>query len=161
MALIEFKNKPDLTTPINAANLNNNFNELDNELTEMDNKIGDLSELETTNKESIVEAINDLVTSLEFEDYTSQCVFKNCTLQAGKIMKFGRLIIIQILINPTVTNEWTQICTIPGSLYPLAISGTGTAIIGCDFWVYTDNGIMGSITANHATTVVGIYLSQA
>lgn len=30
MALIEFKNKPNTTTPINATNLNNNFFDLDN-----------------------------------------------------------------------------------------------------------------------------------
>ena len=32
MALIEFKDLPDTTTPLNADNLNNNFNELDNKL---------------------------------------------------------------------------------------------------------------------------------
>lgn len=32
MALIEFKNLPDTTTPINAENLNNNFDELDDGL---------------------------------------------------------------------------------------------------------------------------------
>ena len=161
MALIEFKNKPDATTPINADNLNHNFNELDTKLAEMGGKIGDLSDLETINKGNIVDAINDLVSSMEFKDYTSQCTFMNCTLQSGKIMKFGKLVIIQITITPTITHEWGQICIIPEELYPLAISGNGTAIIGSDFWVYTDNGIMGSITSNKLTSVVGIYLSQA
>ena len=32
MALIEFKNKPDTTTPINANNLNYNFKELSEQL---------------------------------------------------------------------------------------------------------------------------------
>lgn len=32
MALIEFENKPSTTTPINAANLNHNFNELNNKI---------------------------------------------------------------------------------------------------------------------------------
>ena len=32
MSLIEFKNLPDTTTPINAANLNYNFNELSNQI---------------------------------------------------------------------------------------------------------------------------------
>ena len=154
MALIEFENYPSTDTAINAANLNNNFNELKS-------KIGDLSELETYNKTNLVDAINNLVTSLEFEDFTSQCNFVNCTLQNGKIMKFGRLVIIQITITPTITHEWSQICIIPEELYPLVINDNGTAIIGSDFWVYTYNGIMGSITANHATTIVGIYLTQA
>ena len=153
MALIEFENYPSTDTAINAANLNNNFNELKS-------KIGDLSELETYNKTNLVDAINNLVTSLEFEDFTSQCNFVNCTLQNGKIMKFGRLVIIQITITPTITHEWSQICIIPEELYPLVINDNGTAIIGSDFWVYTGNGIMGSITSNKLTNVVGIYLTQ-
>ena len=32
MALIEFENKPSTNTPINATNLNNNFNELNNKI---------------------------------------------------------------------------------------------------------------------------------
>ena len=61
MALIEFKNKPDTSSPINANNLNNNFNELDN-------KIGDLNNLKTTNKTSIVDAINE---SLKYNSYSN------------------------------------------------------------------------------------------
>lgn len=39
MALIEFKNKPNTETPINATNLNINFNELNNLINEIYNKI--------------------------------------------------------------------------------------------------------------------------
>ena len=61
MALIEFENYPSTTSPINAGNLNNNFNELDN-------KIGDLNNLKTTNKTSIVDAINE---SLKYNSYSN------------------------------------------------------------------------------------------
>lgn len=61
MALIEFKNKPDLSTPINADNLNNNFNELDDRSTEIDDKIGNLSDLATINKANAVIAINEVL----------------------------------------------------------------------------------------------------
>lgn len=60
MALIEFKNKPDTSSPINANNLNNNFNELNTNINNTDDKIGDLNDLETTNKSSTVVAINEL-----------------------------------------------------------------------------------------------------
>lgn len=56
MALIEFKDLPDTSTPLNSANLNNNFNEVNN-------KIGDLTQLETTDKTNIVNAINGVVES--------------------------------------------------------------------------------------------------
>lgn len=35
MALIEFKNLPDTSTPLNAENLNNNFNELNDSIEEL------------------------------------------------------------------------------------------------------------------------------
>ena len=38
MALIEFKNKPDMSTPITADNLNHNFNELSEAINELSNK---------------------------------------------------------------------------------------------------------------------------
>lgn len=38
MSLIEFKDLPDTSTPINSANLNNNFNELNNKLNDIDSK---------------------------------------------------------------------------------------------------------------------------
>ncbi len=60
MALIEFKNKPDTTTPINADNLNHNFNELDTKLAETGDKIGNLSDLETVDKSNVVDAINEV-----------------------------------------------------------------------------------------------------
>ena len=53
MALIEFNNKPDTTTPINATNLNNNFNELDE-------NIGELNDLSTIDKTNTVNAINEI-----------------------------------------------------------------------------------------------------
>ena len=39
MSLIEFKNLPDTSTPLNAENLNNNFNELDNKANYSTNEI--------------------------------------------------------------------------------------------------------------------------
>lgn len=39
MALVTFKNLPDTSTPLNAENLNNNFNELNNKYSELNNKM--------------------------------------------------------------------------------------------------------------------------
>lgn len=64
MALIEFKNKPDTTTPMTADNINHNFNELDN-------NIGDLNELETTDKTSVVDAINEVKDDIIYVEYST------------------------------------------------------------------------------------------
>ena len=42
MSLVEFKNLPDTTTPINAANLNNNFNELNSQISAAASAINNL-----------------------------------------------------------------------------------------------------------------------
>ena len=62
MNKIEFKDLPSTDTPIYSANLN-------------------------LLQDNVEDAINELVSSLEFKDYTSQCTFKNCTLKSGKILK--------------------------------------------------------------------------
>ena len=62
MQKINFENKPSTVSPINATNLN-------------------------ALQDNVENAINELVSSLEFKDYTSQCTFKNCTLKSGKILK--------------------------------------------------------------------------
>ena len=68
--MLTFKNKPDTSTPINADNLNANFNELNTNINNTDDKIGDLNELETTNKTSIVDAINEVKDDIIYVEYT-------------------------------------------------------------------------------------------
>ena len=61
--MLIFKNKPDTSTPINASNLNANFEELDG-------NIGDLGSLETSDKTNIVDAINELNDDIKVVEYT-------------------------------------------------------------------------------------------
>ena len=68
--MLTFKNKPDTSTPINADNLNANFNELNTNINNTDDKIGDLNELETTNKTSIVDATNEVKDDIIYVEYT-------------------------------------------------------------------------------------------
>lgn len=71
MALIEFKNKPDTTTPMTADNINHNFNELNA-------NVGNLSNLETANKNSAVDSINSLKSETFFNTSSEEakCNFK-------------------------------------------------------------------------------------
>ena len=71
MALIEFKNKPDTTTPMTADNINHNFNELNA-------NVGNLSNLETANKSSAVDSINSLKEEAIYNVSSSEtkCNFK-------------------------------------------------------------------------------------
>ena len=51
MALKEFKDYPDTSTPIDSENLNYNFNEIDDTLDDLNNKINDLTNLAEGNGE--------------------------------------------------------------------------------------------------------------
>ena len=77
MALIEFKNKPDTSTPINANNLNYNFNDLNN-------KIGDLSDLESFDKTNMVSAINEVSNDIIYVDYTGKYGPATATNHSGR-----------------------------------------------------------------------------
>lgn len=57
MEKINFENKPSTNSPINATNLNLLQ---DNVEDEFDNKIGNLSDLDTNDKENLVNAINEV-----------------------------------------------------------------------------------------------------
>ena len=98
------------------------------------------------------------------KDYTSQCAFTNCILQSGKIMKFGRLVIIQISILPSITNSWANICKVPKPLYPEKTFDNGTPLPGTEFWIYgtgAGNGegnIRGGIVKDEIKNIVSIYL---
>ena len=100
------------------------------------------------------------------KDYTSQCAFSNCALQSGKIMKVGRLVIIQFSILPTITNPRANICKVPESLYPQKIFEDGTPLTGTECWVYgtgATNGegnIKGSIEKDKIKTISSIYLCE-
>ena len=74
--MLTFKNKPDTSTPINATNLNDNFNELDA-------NVGDLNNLDTSNKASLVDAINE---SLKYNSYSNDEVDTGQKWLDGKII---------------------------------------------------------------------------
>ena len=76
--MLVFKNKPDTSTPINATNLNANFEELNTNIDNTGDKIGDLNDLETTDKTSVVDAINELNDDIIYVEYT-----QNYSIDAG------------------------------------------------------------------------------
>lgn len=69
--MLIFKNKPDTSTPINATNLNANFEELNTNIDNTGDKIGDLNDLETTDKTSVVDAINEVKDDIIYVEYST------------------------------------------------------------------------------------------
>lgn len=69
--MLVFKDKPDTSTPINANNLNDNFNELNTNINTASGKIGDLNDLETTDKTSVVDAINEVKDDIIYVEYST------------------------------------------------------------------------------------------
>lgn len=134
MKKIDFKSLPDTSTPFTAEN----FNQLQ------------------TNVEN---AINEV----EGIDYTSQCEFTGCTLNAGKIYKIGKLVFVQVLITATSTYEWATVIRMPEELQPVEISGDGTPVVGSEYWVYSNNNnykadIRGATENGKQYSICGSYL---
>lgn len=102
---------------------------------------------------------------IDCKDYTSQCAFVNCSLQSGKILKMGRLAIIQIAIMPTVTSDWISFCRVPTNLYPVGTSTGGIPLRDND-WIYGSEAtgregyIQGPIESGKIKNIVGIYLCE-
>ena len=100
---------------------------------------------------------------IDCKDYTSQCTFENCTLQSGKILKMGRLAIIQVCILPKVTNDWISICKVPKNLYPLEVFDGATPLTGTQFWLYgtgagnREGYIQGGIVKDELKNIATIY----
>ena len=103
---------------------------------------------------------------IDCKDYTSQCSFMNCTLQKGKIMKMGRLAIVQIAILPTVTSDWISFCRVPTNFYPVGVNAGGIPLSRDNDWIYGSEAsgregyIQGSIESGNVKNIVGIYLCE-
>ena len=77
MSLVEFKNLPDTTTPINAANLNNNFNELNSQIS------------------AAAAAINNLKGTVLWTNPNPNISFPTQSINFGDNYKFYDIIFIQ------------------------------------------------------------------
>ena len=64
---INWQNKPNTATPISAENLN----KMDKGIDDNDKAIGDLAQLNTSNKSSLVSAVNELNNNLAFQTTVS------------------------------------------------------------------------------------------
>ena len=99
---INWQNKPNVATPISAENLN----KMDKGIDDNDKAIGDLAQLNTSNKSSLVSAVNELNNKLAVQtvDLTTVLTISNPkhTLQYAQAMKYGNLITLTIRV---VTND--------------------------------------------------------
>lgn len=98
-------------------------------------------------------------------DYTSQCEFTGCTLNAGKIYKIGRLVFVQVLITANTTYEWATVIRMPNELQPIEIQDGGTPVVGAEYWVYSNNtsykaDIRGATESGKQYSICGNYLAK-
>ena len=142
MALIEFKDLPDTSTPINSTNLNNNFKEVNN-------NVGDLTQLETASKDNVVNAVNELeektnkstntiITPLVGSNYNG---FGNCYYY-----KKGNIVHIHIGVQGLQGNTEKTLYVMPEGLrpsHPVANVGVGANIsIYCAVQVMINGNVL-------------------
>lgn len=90
---INWQNKPNVATPISAENLN----KMDKGIDDNDKAIGDLAQLNTSNKSNLVSAVNELNNNLPLQigNWTPTLVGNHIySAQTGKYVKVGRLVYI-------------------------------------------------------------------
>ena len=115
MALIEFKDYPNTSTPLNAENLNNNFNELKNKISEIPMKIiaenYNIDELKTSGVYGIFNATGTLPNGFSITDNN---IFVQCFMWWGG---YGRQILHDVRTNNSYSRnlnnetwlEWKKI----------------------------------------------------
>lgn len=124
MALIEFKNKPDKNTPLNADNLNHNFNELNSNLEEINNKIAKEYIAATANSNISVSGNTDILLTATKQSGT-KLILENNKIKIGagvsKVQVSG-----SVFIEITTQNNgylWGRIVKnsthVSGSIVPL------------------------------------------
>jgi len=118
---INWQNKPNVATPISAENLN----KMDKGIDDNDKAIGDLVQLNTLNKSSLVSAVNELNNKLTVQtvDLTTVLTISNPkhTLQYAQAMKYGNLITltIRVVTNDKFSAEEPPSFTLPIGYRPL------------------------------------------
>ena len=78
---------------------------------------GDLTNLTTTDKSSLVNAINEINENTEFEDFTSKVTFKEVVANV-KFYRLGKIVHVQYQGEGKTHNANTTLATIPSAYLP-------------------------------------------
>lgn len=119
--------------------------------------------LKSENIEYNNDSLKNILDELNFEDVTSRLTFVNCTLQTGKVLKFGKLVFMHLKIVPTITSGWGNVVqNLPDDLFPFLLHDGGAPVVGSTFWIYGQNKrtLTGEITKDKVTLISGFYILQ-
>ena len=111
MEKINFENKPNITTPINATNLNSLQDNVEND-------IGLLNSLNTTDKSNLVGAINEVNSKFDISNITpilSACINNENTNIGFKEID-NLLILSGVLYFTSKPGTWTKFIEFPNGL---------------------------------------------
>ena len=152
---------PNTTTPINATNLNkieNGIEAIDNDVSAINNNIGDLTDLETSDTSSLVDAINSTVPKVLWENSNTTVNFAAQTVTLSEpIENFRYYILIcyqatdnKYSVSSTAkAGDGIRVSTVGGALmnYRDIASISGTSCTFSQTTAYTTYG-GGATTAN-------------
>ena len=117
---INWQNKPNVATPISAENLN----KMDKGIDDNDKAIGDLVQLNTLNKSSLVSAVNELNNNLTtvIRNIKDLIVINNSnfTIEEAKVVKSGKNVELFLILikNSAITMHEGYIITMPSEYRP-------------------------------------------
>ncbi len=119
MEKINFENKPSTNTPINANNLNLLQDNIEDEFDIKDAEIGDLNSLNTTDKSSLVGAINEINSKFDVSNITpilSACI-NNENTNIGLKEIDNLLILSGVLYFTSKPGTWSKFIEFPNELF--------------------------------------------
>lgn len=171
MDLIEFKDLPDTSTPLNADNLNHNFNELNNDIdelkidvndsiNELNNKIVKSTELyNTTGNNATTLVLNESINNFTYYEVFYKVISTTTgdTYASGSVKAFvGE----SAVISENVANYFKELSCYGIRIYAskIVIKNTElTHIVGYNITLKTDNTMIFDDTRNEIfiTKVIG------
>lgn len=171
MDLIEFKDLPDTSTPLNADNLNHNFNELNNDIdelkidvndsiNELNNKIVKSTELyNTTGNNATTLVLNESINNFTYYEVFYKVISTTTgdTYASGSVKAFvGE----SAVISENVANYFKELSCYGIRIYAskIVIKNTElTHIVGYNITLKTDNTMIFDNTRNEIfiTKVIG------
>lgn len=109
--------------------------------------------------------LDNILESMKFTNYLSQCTLINCKDVTGGIYKCGKLVIVQIHLTSTTTNGWAILLTVPPIIYPASIYDNGIPLLSSEAWLYGAGAYNGagnirrSVEIDKGYDICGVYIS--
>lgn len=133
-------------------------------INEVNSKVGDLEDLETTEKDSLVGAVNELINGVTLKDDDS-ITSTNCTFDYKKSAKLGNLALLYLVFttnsNITAGTKVASNLPLPATNQAIinAFDSTGNAIKNLSVSLNGDLNAVSALDSGHSIRIMSTYVA--